>query len=85
MASYKLLFKKSVAKDFRKIPRAEVPGLLKRIEMLAQNPRGPGCKKLSGGNYFRIRHGAYRVVYEIRNRELVVNVIRVAHRSAAYS
>ena len=33
---------------------------------------------------FRVRVGAYRIVYEVYDRELVVLVIRIAHRSSAY-
>jgi mRNA interferase RelE/StbE len=33
---------------------------------------------------YRIRVGNYRIVYEVYDRELLVLVIRVAHRSSAY-
>jgi len=54
--------------------------LLTRISDLAANPRPPGCEKLSAQERYRIRQGRYRVVYEIRDRELVVLVVTVAHR-----
>jgi len=32
----------------------------------------------------RLRVGAYRIVFEVRNRELLVLVVRVGHRSSIY-
>ncbi len=84
MASYRLLFKKSVARDLRKLPARHVAAILRRIDELAENPRARGCKKLAGGDYYRVRLGSYRIVYEVRDRGLIVQVVRVAHRSSAY-
>jgi mRNA interferase RelE/StbE len=52
--------------------------------MLAENPRGEGCVKLSAQERYRVRQGVYRVVYEIRDESLVVLVVKVAHRSVVY-
>ena len=84
MASYSLAFKRSVAKDLRKIPNKDVKRLLKRIDSLRDNPRAEGCIKLSGQERYRVRLGIYRVIYEIRESELIVMVIKVAHRGAVY-
>ena len=84
MASYKLTFKKSVAKDFRSIPQHDVSRILKRIEALADDPRPMGCEKLSGQERFRIRQGVYRIVYEIQDGELVIVVVKVGHRREVY-
>ncbi|MAF08788.1 MAG: type II toxin-antitoxin system mRNA interferase toxin, RelE/StbE family [Acidiferrobacteraceae bacterium] len=84
MAKYKLRFKESVAKDLRRIPNSDVTRILKRIDVLAENPRGEGCVKLSGNDRYRVRTGQYRVVYEIADDSLVVSVVKVAHRSTAY-
>ncbi len=84
MAKFKITFKKSVAKDLRSIPPADVRRILQRIDMLAENPRGDGCVKLSAQERYRVRQGVYRVVYEIRDESLIVLVVKVAHRSAVY-
>jgi len=84
MESYKVTFKKSVAKDLRAIPDRDVKHILARIESLARNPRAEGCIKLSGQNGYRVRQGIYRIVYEIHEDRLVVNVVKVAHRSSVY-
>ncbi len=84
MEKYKITFKKSVAKDFQSIPKQDVQRILKRIDSLAENPRAEGCTKLSGQESYRVRQGLYRIVYEIRDAVLVVNVVKVGHRSAVY-
>jgi mRNA interferase RelE/StbE len=84
MESYKLLLKRSVTKDLRKLPTEDVKRLLARIRALASVPRPPGCQKLSAQEWYRIRAGRYRFVYEIRDAELVVLVVKVADRKEVY-
>ena len=84
MASYSLAFKKSVAKDLRSIPNQDVKRILKRIDSLCENPRAGDSVKLSGQERYRVRQGVYRIVYEIHDKELIVLVVKVAHRSEVY-
>jgi len=84
MEKYKIIFKKSVAKDLRVLPKTDIKRILGRVNSLSENPRGEGCKKLSGKENYRIRQGLYRVIYEIKDNLLIVNVIKVAHRSSVY-
>ncbi len=84
MAGYKIYFKKSVEKDFRKIPRQDLQKILSRIEALAEYPRPPGHEKLSGQEKYRVRQGLYRIIYSIQDRELTVWVVKVGHRKDVY-
>ncbi len=84
MARYKIVFKKSVAKDLRSIPKPDVKRILKKIDALTDEPRGADCKKLSAQERYRVRVGVYRIVYEIVDRQLIVYVVKVAHRSKIY-
>ena len=84
MENYKIFFKQSVRKDFRNIPKKDVIKILKKIQVLANDPRQEGCIKLSGQNYYRIRQGLYRIVYEIRDFELVVQAIKIGPRSDVF-
>ena len=84
MASYSLSFKKSVAEDLRNIPNKDVQRILKCAQSLCENPRAEGCIKLSGQERYRVRQGIYRIIYEIRDSELIIMVVKVAHRSEAY-
>jgi mRNA interferase RelE/StbE len=55
------------------------------IRALAADPRPPGCRKLVGGtDYFRIRVGNYRVLYEVRDRDVLVLVIKIGRRGEVY-
>ena len=84
MARYRLLFKRSVAKDLRAIPKKDVQRILKRIKALADAPRPNGCEKLTDQERYRIRQGSYRVIYEVKDDVLIIIVVKVVHRSEAY-
>lgn len=84
MANYKIVFKRSVAKDLRPIPNQDVTRILSRIDLLAVDPRPSGAEKLSGQEKYRIRQGVYRIIYEIVDEELIVVVVKVGHRRDVY-
>jgi mRNA interferase RelE/StbE len=84
MGKFKVTFKKSVARDLRSIPNADVKRILEKIESLCGNPRSDGCIKLSAQERYRVRQGLYRIIYEIRDELLVIHVVRVGHRSFVY-
>jgi mRNA interferase RelE/StbE len=84
MASFEIRFKESVAKDLRHLPNKDVKRILERIEALRNDPRPAGCEKLSAQERYRVRQGVYRIIYEIRDFELVVIVVKVGHRREVY-
>ena len=84
MERYKLVFKKSVAKDLRNIPNKEVKRIVERINTLVNNPKPQGAIKLTGQERYRVRQGIYRILYEIQDLELVITVVKVAHRKEVY-
>jgi len=84
MAAYKVFFKKSVWKDLESIPKNDLTKILKRIEMLGNNPRPSGCEKLTGQERYRLRQGKYRILYSIQDDELTVWVVKVGHRKEVY-
>ncbi|RLE22907.1 MAG: type II toxin-antitoxin system RelE/ParE family toxin [Acidobacteria bacterium] len=51
---------------------------------LTENPRPPGCRKLSGRPAWRIRIGSYRVIYEIHDDRLLVFVVAIGARREIY-
>ncbi len=86
MASYRVVLTSSAEKELKEISAELNARIFPRLENLAANPRPPGCKKLKGGDKeWRIRVGAYRVVYTIDDRKLLVEVTRIRHRSAVYN
>jgi mRNA interferase RelE/StbE len=84
VAAYSLLIKKSAAKELEAVPKKDREKLVSKIQALANNPRPPGSEKLAGADQYRIRHGVYRVLYEVDDATVVVIVVRVAHRREVY-
>jgi mRNA interferase RelE/StbE len=84
MAAYKLFFRASVQKDFSSIPKKDLKRILSRIEKLANDPRPPGCEKLTGEERYRLRQGRYRIVYSIQDDELTIWIVKVGHRKDVY-
>ena len=76
MAAYRVFFKESVWKDFNSIPKKDLKKIIKRIELLSENPRPPGCEKLTGKDRYRLRQGRYRIVYAIRDDELSIQTTK---------
>ena len=84
MASYRIVVKKSVSKDLKKIPKKDILRILEAIKSLAQDPRPPQSKKLSGQERYRLRQGNYRILYSIEDEQLVVQVVKVGNRRDVY-
>lgn len=80
MARFEIVFKRSVAKDLRGISNADVARILARIETLQSDPRPPDSRKLSAQERYRIRQGPYRILYEIRDTQVRVIVVKIGHR-----
>ena len=85
MAKYRILIKPSAVKEIENIPlKKDRRRVAERISKLAENPRPPGCEKLSGQDKYRVRQGRYRIVYSIEDQDLVVYVVKVGHRKDIY-
>ena len=84
MANYDLQVRPSVWKDVEKIPKKDLKKILARIESLRGEPRSAPCVKLSGLEYYRIRQGDYRIVYEIDDPHSIVTIAKVGHRGDVY-
>jgi mRNA interferase RelE/StbE len=51
------------------------------VELLGTEPRPAAATQLAGGaGEWRVRTGDYRIIYEIRDEQLLVLVLRVGHR-----
>ena len=84
MEFYKVIFTKSVKKDFRKIPKSEASKILNEIKELAKNPRSSKTKKLKGEKLYRLRVGNYRVIYDIQDNLMLIFVVKLGYRSDIY-
>ncbi len=82
--NYSVKIKRSVAKELSKIEKPERGRLIDAIDRLAENPLQGAVLKGELRGLRRIRVGDYRVLYEVRDQELVVLVVRVRHRREVY-
>lgn len=85
MARYSVLIKPSAVKELEAVSLRKIrQQLVRRIQQLADNPRPPGCQKVSGRERFRVRQGSYRIVDGIEDAALIVTVVRIGHRREIY-
>ncbi|MBI3806870.1 MAG: type II toxin-antitoxin system RelE/ParE family toxin [Nitrospirae bacterium] len=55
---------------------------VKRLHALRTSPRPPGVTKFEGMDHlYRIREGGYRIIYAIREKDLIVLAIKNGHRT----
>lgn len=82
---YRVEVAPAVVRQMHKLDPAARRRIQAAIELLAENPRPQGARKLVGGDgEWRVRTGDYRVVYEIYDDVLLVLVIAVGHRCDIY-
>jgi mRNA interferase RelE/StbE len=80
VASYKLLIKRSAAKELENLPPKIRSRVASKIQGLGTEPRPLGAEKLSGQEKYRIRQRDYRVLYMIDDSSESVTVVKVGHR-----
>lgn len=84
MDSFRVLFKPSAQKELGTLPRDDLRRVLEKISNLAKNPRPRGCEKMTGEEFYRLRQGDWRVIYEIDEAARAVRVFKVGHRRDVY-
>jgi mRNA interferase RelE/StbE len=82
--AYSVNFSKHAVKELAKINEPYYSNIKQVIGALAENPRPQGCKKLKGRDGYRIRTGDYRIIYEIFDNELTIDIIALGHRKNIY-
>ena len=81
---YTISIKQSAVKALSKIASAQRLRLIEAIDKLKTNPNAGSVLKGEFSGLRRIRIGDYRIVYEVQNEQLIILVVRVAHRREAY-
>ena len=83
--TYRVSLAPSAARQLRKFDPQVRRRIQAALELLALEPRPPAATRLVGGSgEWRVRTGDYRIVYEIHDDELLVLVLRIAHRRDIY-
>lgn len=81
---YKVRVERKAQKKLSKIPEPYYSNIKTAILDLGNDPRPQGCKKLKGRDGYRIRVADYRIIYEIQDSILLVDVIDLGHRKDIY-
>ena len=84
MPVYKIILSKQAQKTLDKFSDIIAEPIFNAIAALAQNPRPKGVKKLKGRDGYRIRVGNYRIIYDIFDNELIIDIIALGHRKDIY-
>jgi len=86
---YKLFFLEKAADELKKIDRARQKIIKAKLLILARNPAAlkNNIKKLSGPeeSLYRLRVGAYRVIFKKDEGRLLILVVRIGHRREIYA
>lgn len=82
---YKIIIKRTAQKEIKNLPKSVINRVIIKIQALANNPRPPGSKKIvSTSDTWRVRVGSYRIIYDVFDDVLIIEVIAVRHRKDAY-
>lgn len=83
--TFRLEYKSSVKKELRRLAKTDRVAIIHKIESLKEEPHPEGSAKLKGSrDLYRVRHGDYRVIYQIRKAVLIIIIIRIGHRREIY-
>ena len=86
MTSYRIEIDRDAQKWLARLTDGKLrQRLVAAIDRLALNPRPAGVKKLKGFDHrYRVRVGDCRIIYEVRDRMLLVLVLDVGDRKDIY-
>jgi mRNA interferase RelE/StbE len=82
--SYSLVYLPGAVRDLRKLPKEVVERARRGLERLAKNPELGNKLAESLAGFWSYRVGDYRIVYQLRRRELLVLIVMIGHRRAIY-
>ena len=85
MSRYSVVVARRAIRSIARLPRQDQRQVQAAIDLLADEPRPPGCVALAGEeSVYRVRIGNYRILYEVIDARLVIQVVRVGHRRDVY-
>jgi mRNA interferase RelE/StbE len=82
---YEIQYKRKAIKALAKINEPYYSAIIQAIEDLSVNPRPNGYKKLSGRSGFRIRVGTFRIIYDVFDTNLIIEIVNLGSRGSIYS
>lgn len=81
---YRIELRPAAARQLRKLDPPTARRIQGAIALLADDPRPPASRPLTGRPAWRVRVGDYRVIYTIEDDRLLVVVVTLGHRRDVY-
>jgi mRNA interferase RelE/StbE len=80
---YTFEWKENALRNLEKLESSLVKRIVKKVEDMIEDPFSCDVKKLKGfHNYYRLRVGDYRVIFELNNSSIII--LKVGHRKHIY-
>ena len=85
MSEYRIEVSATAERQLRRLQRADQIRIVRAIGALAREPRPRGCRRLRGyDDVYRIRLGAFRILYSVEDTRVLVMVLKIGHRKDIY-
>lgn len=83
---YKIVITRKAARTLTRLPAHIGKTIRAKIKILAEAPHAlnNNVKALKGTSAYRLRVGDYRVIYELHDCVLTIEIIEVGHRKEVY-
>lgn len=83
--AYSILLAPSAERQLKSLTDPVQKRIIKRLKSLRENPRPQGVKKLAGeADLYRVREADCRIIYTIKDKELIVLVVKIGDRKEVY-
>jgi mRNA interferase RelE/StbE len=79
---FKIQWKEEAVKDLKKLNRDLGFRIYKKVNSLKENFNSVDIKKLQGSDFFRLRVGDYRIIFEIYKE--TITILKIGHRKNIY-
>lgn len=84
MSRYRVEVRPAAIRALRKVDPKMRPRIEGAIALLAEDPRPPASRPLTGRAGYRVRVGDYRIIYTVHDDVLLVVVVTLGHRRDVY-
>jgi mRNA interferase RelE/StbE len=81
---YKVQLRRKVQRSLDNLPEHDFDAIISALKALEGSPRPKGVEKIKSAGLWRVRHGDYRIIYSIDDKQKTVAVVRIGHRREVY-
>lgn len=82
---YRIELAPRAQREFKALDGSVRGRIKRRIDSLAENPYPSGIKKIEGeDDLYRLRVGDYRILYQVKEKILLILIVGIGHRRDIY-